>query len=253
MPPGRGSISSWHARAHFHHEAGDAAGGAAFLATWRQSYERASQLYGHISWHLALCELTRGNSAEAAAIYRDSLRPAAAEEGAPLPSLADAASFLWRWRLYGAAPPLEAEWAEVAAHARRHFPQAGLAFADVHAALAAAATGDHEGIAARIAGLDRLDREGRLPAGAVVPALCAAADALAGGKAGEAVMILERALPDLPRIGGSHAQRELFEDTLIAAYLDAGRTAEPERLLRARLRRRPSARDETRLASCANS
>src|SRR5579875_3286018 len=127
-----------HARAHGYHEAGDAGGGASFLAAWRRGYDPASQLYGHISWHLALFELACGNAEEAAAIYRDSLRPHAVQ-GAPLPSLADAASFLWRWRLYDAAPSLDAEWAEVAAHARRHFPRAGLAFADLHAALAAAA------------------------------------------------------------------------------------------------------------------
>jgi hypothetical protein len=50
--------------------------------------------------------------------------------------LRDSASFLWRWWLYGTTPPLAQEWDEVAAHARRHFPQASLAFADLHAGLA---------------------------------------------------------------------------------------------------------------------
>jgi tetratricopeptide (TPR) repeat protein len=238
-----------HARAHGYHEAGDAKGGADFLAAWRPGYDRMGQLHGHLSWHLALFELACGRPEQAAAIYRDSLRPAVVQ-GAPLPSLADAASFLWRWRLYGVAPSFDQEWAEVAAHARQHFPRAGLAFADVHAALAAAATGDGEGLATRIKALDRLAGAGRLPAGRVVPALCAAVGALAGDAPDAAIAILERALPDLPRIGGSHAQRELFEDTLIAAYFAAGRTAALMPLLTARLARRPSARDEAALALC---
>src|SRR5579875_1892655 len=51
-----------HARAHGYHEAGDAGGGASFLAAWRRGYDPASQLYGHISWHLALFELACGNA-----------------------------------------------------------------------------------------------------------------------------------------------------------------------------------------------
>jgi hypothetical protein len=47
----------------------------------------------------------------------------------------------------------------------------------------------------------------------------------------------------LPRIGGSHAQRELWEDTLIVACLRAGYGDRAKRLISGRLHRRPSARD----------
>ena len=65
----------------------------------------------------------------------------------------------------------------------------------------------------------------------------AAADKLAG------------ALPELDRLGGSHAQREIFEDTYIAACLRAGRYDTAAERLSARLARRPSARDRTWLAT----
>jgi hypothetical protein len=45
------------------------------------------------------------------------------------------------------------------------------------------------------------------------------------------------------RVGGSNAQREVFEDTLLQAYLRAGHHTQAESLLRQRLARRPSARD----------
>jgi uncharacterized protein HemY len=45
------------------------------------------------------------------------------------------------------------------------------------------------------------------------------------------------------RVGGSNAQREVFEDTLLQAYLRAGHLDRAEALLRRRLDRRPSARD----------
>jgi hypothetical protein len=42
------------------------------------------------------------------------------------------------------------------------------------------------------------------------------------------------------RVGGSWAQRDLFEHTLLAAYLRAGRAADAQALLRRRVDRRPS-------------
>ena len=166
-------------------------------------------------------------------------------------SLADSASFLWRWQLYEAAPSIDDQWAEVTAHAHRHFPRASLAFADLHAAFAEAATEDHEALQGRIGELNILVENGRLPPGKVAPALCAGAAALTRDDSLEAARVLEAALADLPRIGGSHAQREVFEDTLITAYLRSRQPAKAGPLLRTRLARRPPARDEAWLMRCA--
>ena len=102
----------------------------------------------------------------------------------------------------------------------------------------------------RIGGLQSLARDGRLPPGEVAPALCAGAAALGRGDNAKAARILEPALGDLARIGGSHAQREIFEDSLIVAYLRSGQSAKAAPLLRTRLGRRPSTRDEAWLALC---
>ena len=238
-----------HQRVHGFFESGNAAGGAEFLKAWLPDYDRAGHLHCHLSWHAALFELALGNSERAHTIYLDNIRPAAAQ-AVPMLVLADAASFLWRWRFYELSPPVDDEWTEVAAHARRHFPRASLAFADLHAAFAEAATGDEDGLHARLAGLRSLDRVGRLPPGEVAPALAVGAAALARGDHAEAARLLEAGLADLPRIGGSHAQREVFEDSLIVAYLRSGQSAQAASLLRGRLGRRSSARDEAWLALC---
>jgi hypothetical protein len=239
-----------HQRVHGYFEAGDATAGADFIGHWLEGYERAGHLHCHLSWHLALFELARGNSERAKAVYFDSIRPSVALS-VPMLSLADSASFLWRWRLYGMAPPLDDAWTEVAAHAHRHFPRASLAFADLHAAFAEAASGDDENLRGRVAGLEGLARDGRLPPGEVAPALCAAAAALGRGDNETAAQLLEAASPDLPRVGGSHAQREVFEDSLIVAWLRSGQAARADVLLRERLARRPSRRDEEWLALCS--
>ena len=238
-----------HQRVHGFFETGDAAGGAGFVENWLQGYDRAGHLHCHLWWHLALFELARGNTERARAVYLDNIRPSVAR-APPMLVLADAASFLWRWRFYDMGPTLDQEWAEVAAHARRHFPHAGLGFADIHVALAEAATGDDDGLQSRIDGLQSLARDGRLPPGEVAPALCAGVAALGHSDNAEAAQILEPALADLPRIGGSHAQREIFEDSLIVACLRSGQPAKAAPLLRARLGRRPSAHDEAWRARC---
>ncbi|MBV8122114.1 MAG: tetratricopeptide repeat protein [Alphaproteobacteria bacterium] len=240
-----------HQRVHGFFESGDAAGGVGFLESWLKGYDRAGHLHCHLSWHLALFELACGDAARAQAIYLDNIRPSVAQ-AAPMLVLADSASFLWRWRFYDMVPSLDQEWAEVAAHARRYFPHASLAFADLHAALAEAATGNVDSLQTRIAGLQSLANDGRLPPGEVAPALCAGAAALGRGDDSKAAQIFEPALADLSRIGGSHAQREVFEDSLIVAYLRSGQSAKAAPLLSARLGRRPSARDEAWLALCSS-
>ena len=240
-----------HQRVHGFFEAGDADGGADFIENWLPVYDRTGHLHCHLSWHFALFELARGNAESARLIYLDNIRPSVAQ-AAPMLVLADSASFLWRWRFYDLGPSLDQEWAEVAAHSRRHFPQASLAFADIHAALAEVGISDEDGLQSRINGLQNLVRDDRLPPGEVAPNLCAGMAALGRGDNAKAAEILEPALADLSRIGGSHAQREIVEDSLIIAYLRSGQSARAAPLLHARLSQRPSARDEAWLARCSN-
>lgn len=232
-----------HARAHGYYEAGDPERGAAFIEGWLPDYARESQLHCHISWHLALFELARGNTERAAALYANAIRPAVSL-APPLFNLADAASFLWRWRIYelGRDP---GDRNEVADYARRSFPRAGIHFADVHAALVESPELTDERTDQCRARLEA----GRLPQGAVVPELCAGAAAFARGNYAKAVSRLGAAMPELPRVGGSHAQCEVFEDTYIVACLRAGESAKAAERLRMRLARRPSARDERWLAT----
>ena len=55
---------------------------------------------------------------------------------------------------------------------------------------------------------------------------------------------MEQPIRDLARIGGSHAQREVFEDTLLEAYIRAEQFENAEAMLTERLNRRASVRDE---------
>jgi len=84
-----------HARAHAYVEQGRAHEGFAFVDSWLPPYDPAALMHCHISWHAALFELELGKPDAAFARYMKSIRPAASR-CAPMPTLADAASFLWR-------------------------------------------------------------------------------------------------------------------------------------------------------------
>ncbi len=230
-----------HGLSHALFEQGDTAAGRRFLSGWLPAHERASFLHGHLSWHVALSALDAGDLDGALGIYEQHIKP----PNSPYPPLnvfTDAASLLWRLSLAGKAG-LEPYWREVAAYGDRFFPRAGPHFADVHYALVAAATGS-VALETRLAELEALEADGRLAPGADAIGLCRGIRAFAEGDNDNAIRILEPLMPAVVRIGGSHAQRELWEDTLIVACLRGGHGDKAARMISDRLRRRPSARDE---------
>ena len=67
--------------------------------------------------------------------------------------------------------------------------------------------------------------------------------AFGNGDYGACARILEPVAAEVVRIGGSHAQREIVEDTLLVAFMKGGEPAKARELLDRRLHRRPSSRD----------
>ncbi len=227
-----------HAHAHVLYEKGGDSEGAAFVDSWLPGYAREAQLHCHLSWHLALFELALGRPARAQQLYTESIRPGASLSP-PMPTLADSASLLWRTELAGEARRAD-YWKDVAAHARRSFPHIGLAFADAHCALAFAATGDTEALERRIRELRHADAEGRVLSGGALTLVAEAFGAFARGDCDTAIRLLAPAVDQFVRIGGSRAQRDLFEHTLLAAYFRADRADEAAALLKRRLDRQPA-------------
>ena len=216
-------------------------GGAAFLEDWRPGYDRRSQLHGHLAWHHALFELLQGNTEAVDAIYREHISPGSSSSAA-LGLIADAASLLWR-RSLGGEEQLDGYWAEVRDFAATAFQRPGIMFADAHCALAYAASGDEARLEELIAKLTERANEGKIAGGEIVPLLCRGIAAFARGEFDQVITILEPRQHEVVRIGGSHAQREVFEDTLLEAYFRAGRFEQAEALLTERVERRITPRD----------
>ena len=232
-----GNANASHNLAHIYFEMLDTEAGAAFLAEWMTGYDRRASFHCHLAWHLAMFELHQGRYTRALEIFqRDIL-------GAVNPRLAmiDGSALLWRFRLDGRhEQPLA--WRPLADLAER-VSRPGFVFGEIHAALAYAACGDEAALAKLVDGLRALDAKGHPIAGTVaLPMVQGTAAFVAGDHAG-ALAHLEPVEGEFHRVGGSHAQWELFEETMVACYLALERYDDAIRLVRRRLQRRASPRD----------
>lgn len=237
----RANANAVHALSHAMFEDGSGEDADRLITGWLPGYDRSGTLHGHIAWHASLAALERGDTAKALAFYEAHVQPSASL-ALPLNVVSDTASFLWRMRAYGHEVPAGL-WEAAAAYAAPVYPKAGLPFADVHMAMLDAATGHVAAVERRAAALTALVEAGTLAAGPVVPAICRAALAFIEEDYAGCVRLLEPLAAEVVRIGGSGAQREIVQDTLLVALMRSGQAEKARDLLDRRLHRRPSPRD----------
>ena len=225
----RDNANAVHVYAHACYEQGDDAAAAPYLESWLPGYAHGGTLHCHLWWHVALFAVVRADFERAWSAFTTWIAPGASW-GPPLNTLTDTTSLLWRAELAG-APREAARWAAAHDHARSAFPRIGVPFADVHVALAAAGAGDATALAALAEALREHEAAGRQPAGPVVRALAEAFGAFARADYAGTIERLAPLVDEHVRIGGSRAQRDLVEHTLLAAYLRAGRKSDVETML----------------------
>jgi tetratricopeptide (TPR) repeat protein len=232
-----GNANASHNIAHVCFETVDNDGGVAFLEDWLAGYERGAPFHCHLVWHLALFELHRGRIARVLEIFDREIQPASN----PRLAVMDGPATLWRLRLYGHDEG-KARWEPLADLAAR-VARPGFIFGDIHAALAYAASGNERALAALVDSLRALDAKGHPVAGPVGLPLVQGIAAFAAGDLAGALRHFEPVEPEIHRMGGSHAQWEIFEETMVVCYLRLGRHDAAARLLRRRLARRASPLD----------
>lgn len=203
-------------------------------------WQQGSFLGVHNWWHLALYHLARGETDEVLALFDGPIDGAGS---AVVMELIDSAALLWRLELAGV--DVGERWQSVA---DRFAPAAGsgnYAFNDLHAAMAfVRADRDaqlSELLAAQQAAMARDDDNAAFTREVGAPATQAVI-AYANGDFARSVELLRRVRNIAHRFGGSHAQRDLLDQTLIAAARRGGRSGlaaalETERAAAARSRR----------------
>jgi len=232
-----GNASAAHNLAHIAFETLDIDAGAAFLDDWMTGYDRRAHFHCHLAWHQAMFALHEGRHSQALAIFEHDILGAVSARS----TMTDGTALLWRLKLDG-APARPLPWRALADIAGR-VSRPGYLFGEVHAALAYAASGDQAALDKLMDGLRALHAQGNPIAGTVVLPLVQGTAAFAAGDHAGALRHFEPVEAEMHRIGGSHAQWELFEETMIVCYLELGRGADALRLLARRLARRASPRD----------
>ncbi len=238
----RNPADAWaaHALAHVFEMTSRPEEGAAFLQASRADWRDAHFMAGHNGWHLALYLIELGRIDEVLAGF-DRHMLAALPNDATLDRV-DAASLLWRLELEGV--DVGARWGAVRKQWAAHLHDHVLAFNDLHLAFAVA--GDSKLAAMLGESLDAFAREGEGDNAAVMrqvgrPLI----DAMLDFAQRDYAEAIERILPlryEVWRIGGSHAQRDVVDLTLIAAAERAGERNLSRALLAERAALRPTER-----------
>jgi tetratricopeptide (TPR) repeat protein len=221
-----------HGFAHVCYESGELDAARTFLSTWLTAYPREGFFYGHLNWHLSLCEIQAGEWAKALRLYRDAIA-LDRHSGGPQQKISDGAAFLWRSELAG-HPRDAAAWRTLYDYANGALPRPGNGLADLHVILTQAVMGDDAVLDARARQMKELAQDGRYPSGSYLPALTRAFAAFEHGDFSGAIEALAPLARENERIGGSRAQHDLIEFTLLKAYINADRLEEARRLLSVR-------------------
>jgi hypothetical protein len=153
--------------------------------------------------------------------------------GGPQQRMSDGAAFLWRSELAG-HPRDTAAWRAMFEYAKRALPRPGAGLADLHVILAQAVVGDDAVLDVRARQMEDLARQGRYPSGCYLPVLARGFAAFERGDFAAAIEAFAPLAGQSERIGGSRAQHDLIEFTLLKAYLEADRLEEARSLLTAR-------------------
>lgn len=204
----------------------------------------------HVWWHKALLHLDQGDVAKVLELYDTKIRSDKTDD---YRDFSNASSLLMRLELEDV--DVGDRWVELADLAETRSGDGCLTFADLHYMLALA--GDNRpDAAARLTARVAKDANGFSDVANVMRApgvdVAQGLEAFSDGRYKDAFAQLNRAQPKFQSMGGSHAQRDVFERVTIEAGLRAGALIATRGLLQARINQRKGAVDtfaETRLAA----
>lgn len=229
------SDDAWglHAVAHVYDMTHRPETGIALLDRNEAAWSHCNNFRFHVWWHKALLHLDRGEHERVLALYDARIRD---EKTDDYRDVSNATSLLVRLELEGV--DVAHRWCELADLAETRISDGCLVFADLHYMLAL--TGDTrtdaaQRLVAQVAASGCVRTEvGRVASHPGV----AAAEGLAAFGEGRYARAFERlvaARSHMPAIGGSHAQRDVFERITVDAGIRAGRLHETAAILSDRI------------------
>jgi hypothetical protein len=221
-----------HAVAHVMEMQDRAGEGAQWIETLAPHWDTANFFRFHLWWHLALMHWSDGRPEKALALYDSHVW---ADGSAENLSLCNDISMLARLELAGI--DVGKRWDAAAEVVRANSGGSVLAFVDAHYAMALNEVPplEDKGTMARVHGT-------------VGRALCEAAVAWRRKEHARVIALLAPVRGEVWRVGGSHAQRDLFTLMLMDAAKQSGDAALSRVLHQERARQRPAGRVPARLS-----
>jgi uncharacterized glyoxalase superfamily protein PhnB len=229
-----------HAVGHVMEMQGRHAEGWRWIDAARPQWAEGNGFACHLAWHQALFALEALDRDAVLAVFDAHLGPAVTE--ITLQRL-DAASLLWRCGLVGI--DVGTRWRALVDGWNIEPAQAGFStFNDLHAVLALVGAGELARAAAYVeaaaAAAERSAGSNRAVMHAVGAPLLRGLLAFGAGRFAAATRLLAPLVAHSVRIGGSHAQRDVIEQTLLAAAVHGGDLSFARSLVQARQRTKPA-------------
>jgi tetratricopeptide (TPR) repeat protein len=229
---------AWHAVAHVLEMQTRRQEGIAWLRQDSDAWSKDNFFAVHNWWHLAICHLDLEEIDAVLALFDG---PIYGQRSELVLDLIDASALLWRLHLKGV--PLGDRWQAVADAWEPHAPAGNYAFNDAHAMMAFVGAGRSRSIGEVLAAQSEvLEGPGDNAAFTceVGAPVTRAILAFGEGDYGETVRLLRPVRNQAHRFGGSHAQRDLLDLTLIEAALRDGQGALARALTAERIDLRPA-------------
>ncbi|MBO6784209.1 MAG: tetratricopeptide repeat protein, partial [Alphaproteobacteria bacterium] len=238
-----------HAVAHVMEMQGRTGDGIDWFNGRREDWAPENMFAFHNWWHLALYHLDREEHDRVLEIYDTGVRP---EKSDVALEMLDASALLWRLHLDGV--DVGDRWAGLADTWEGTIDDGYYAFNDVHAMMAFVGAGREKAADALLGTMEKaaagqgtnamMTREVGLP-------LARAIRAFGAGDYGTATDLVEPVAPVASRFGGSNAQRDVVQRTLVESAIRAGRGALARELMEARMAAKPESRFNLRNAERA--
>jgi len=234
-----------HALAHVHEMRGEPIQNIEGLEARVKDWAPENLFAIHNWWHLALCYLEIGEPLAVLDLYDRQIRGTESEVNL---DLVDASALLWRLRLKSI--DVGERFVALADAWRRVEEEGFYAFNDVHALMAYAGAGsepDVDRVLTQVAESARQSSDNALLAREVGVPACRGLAAFARGDYAASVDALFPIRPHAHRFGGSNAQRDVFDWTLIEAAARSGQHSLARSLIAARASERPRALSPVRM------
>lgn len=230
-----------HAVSHVFDMTGRAREGLQWITGKDAAWAHCNNFRYHVWWHIALMHLDLGQHEKVLELYDAEIRKDKTDD---YRDISNATSVLMRLEIEGV--PVGSRWEELAELAAERTQDNCLAFADLHYMMALCGADNRESAAETLVSnmvLATQKHKGHEMAKVINhPGVIAARglEAFRDHDFAGACRYLSQAQPLLQNIGGSHAQRDIFERIAIEAALRAGMSNEAQNLLHKRDRLRGS-------------